>query len=73
MPIVPAQHNGHHRLVIAVVVNQPVLLPNAGRGVVAPEVDAQHFLMRKPDRPMVIVIGGTRMSHPRQRASRRPQ
>src|SRR5438874_232422 len=49
-----------------------LVLPNARRCAFRPEVDAEHFLMGKPDRSMMVVIRCTGMPHACQRRSRRP-
>ena len=55
--VVPAEPHGHDRLGVAVLVGQPLLLPDAGGGEVAPEVDAGHLLVGEPDRAVVVVVG----------------
>ena len=47
--VVPAESSGEDRPVIALFEDEPLLLLNSCVGVVAPEIDAQQFLMSKPD------------------------
>jgi hypothetical protein len=73
MAVVPAQQHRHPRALVSVLINQPVLLPDSRRRVVAPEIDSQHLGMGKPDRAMMIMVGRAGVAHSRQWLSGRPQ
>ena len=62
----PAELHGHHGLFVAIVVGDPFLLADARGRRVPPEVDPEDFVVREPDRLMVIVIWRTRVSHASQ-------
>ena len=63
MAVVPAESGGEDRSLIAFFKDEPFFLPDAGVGVVTPEIDAQQLVMSKPDRAVVVVVGGSGMSH----------
>ncbi len=47
------------------------MLANPGIALIRPKVDAaENLVVRKPDRPMVIVVGRSGMPHPCQRQPR---
>ena len=71
MAVVPADFAGHDRLLLTILVDQPAVLAYLCLGAVTPEVDSQDLMVCEPNTAMVIVIGGTRMPHARQRAPRR--
>ncbi len=71
MAVQPIEMNSHDCLLIAVLIGQPLRLLDAGRRIVCPEVDPQHFVVGKPNALVMVVIRRARMSHASQGLARR--